>query len=169
MSIRIMDIVDGTSVDGPGLRTAIYTAGCAHACPGCHNPSTWPFDAGRDASIDELMERVRTNDFNVTLTGGDPMYQAEALVPLCEAIKAEGHTIWCYTGFTFEQLLEREDLMQLVRLVDVIVDGPFVQAQRNTDLFFRGSENQRIIDVPASLDAGHAVLAERYYEPSALL
>ena len=150
MSIRIMDIVDGTSVDGPGLRTAIYTAGCAHACPGCHNPSTWPFDAGRDASVDELMERA-------------------APAPLCEAIRAEGHTIWCYTGFTFEQLLEREDLMQLVRLVDVIVDGPFVQAQRNTDLFFRGSGNQRIIDVPASLDAGHAVLAERYYEPSALL
>lgn len=164
-----MDIVDGTSVDGPGLRTAIYTAGCAHACPGCHNPLTWAFDAGYDASVDELLERVKINDFNVTLTGGDPMYQAEALVPLCEAIRGAGYTIWCYTGFTFEQLLEHEEMARLARLVDVIVDGPFVQAQRNTDLFFRGSENQRIIDVPASLCAGHVVLAERYYEPSALL
>ncbi len=164
-----MDIVDGTSVDGPGLRTAIYTAGCAHACPGCHNPSTWAFDAGHNASVEDILKRVRINDFNVTLTGGDPMYQAKALVPLCDAIRACGYSIWCYTGFTFEQLLEHEDMAQLVRLVDVIVDGPFVQAQRNTDLFFRGSENQRIIDVAESLKAGHAVLAERYYEPSARL
>lgn len=158
MSLRIMDIVDGTSVDGPGLRTSVYTAGCAHACPGCHNPTTWPFDAGRDITPDELLNRIRANDFNVTLTGGDPMYQAEALLPVARSIKDAGYTLWCYTGFTFEQLLERPDATALLSYIDALVDGPFIQARRNTGLRFRGSDNQRIIDVQASLVRSHGVV-----------
>jgi len=161
--IRIMDIVDGTSVDGPGLRTSIYTAGCAHACPGCHNPDTWPFDAGYYATQDELLARIVRNDFNVTFSGGDPMYQASAIAPLAEEIRRLGYTIWCYTGFTFEQLLSDRASLALLRNIDVLVDGPFIEAIRDTDLRFRGSGNQRIIDVPASLTTGHIVEAVQYY------
>ena len=92
--LRVVDIVDGTSVDGPGLRTSIYFAGCDHRCPGCHNPSTWDFNAGRDMTVDELMARIIDNDFNVTFSGGDPLYQLESLTALAEAIKSAGKTIW---------------------------------------------------------------------------
>ena len=162
MTLRIVDIVEGTGVDGAGLRTAIYTAGCAHACPGCHNPETWPFDSGRDASHEELLEIVERNGFNVTFSGGDPMYQARALAPLACEIRKRGYNVWCYTGFTFEQLLEMPDARECLRHIDILVDGPFVERLRDPDLRFRGSSNQRIIDVPASLAAGHAIEATRY-------
>ena len=161
-TLRIIDIVDGTAVDGPGLRTSIYTAGCAHECPGCHNAHTWPFDAGREAGTEELMERIRYNDFDVTFSGGDPMYQVEALLPLAREIKACGYSIWCYTGFTFEQLLAMPAQRRLLECVDVLVDGPFVQDRKRDNLRFRGSDNQRIIDVAASLQASEAVLLPGY-------
>lgn len=167
MNIRIMDIVDGTIVDGPGLRTSVYTSGCAHACPGCHNSSTWPFDAGRDTSVDEIMQRIIYNGNNVTLSGGDPMYQAEALLSLAQRIRREGLTLWCYTGFLYEELLGMAPCRALLDFVDVLVDGPFVEARRNPDLRFRGSDNQRIIDVAASLSAGTVVELAQYTAPVA--
>lgn len=144
-TIRVIDIVEGTSVDGPGLRTSIYLAGCRHECPGCHNPQTWDFSAGRDMTADELLDIVRRADFDVTFTGGDPMYQAEALLPLARAIKQLGYDIWCYTGFTLEQLAQVPGATQLLEYIDTLVDGPFILALRDTDLHFRGSSNQRII------------------------
>ena len=143
--MRVVDIIEGTSVDGPGLRTSIYFAGCRHACPGCHNPSTWDFDAGHPMAVDEIMEIVREADFNVTFSGGDPLYQAREILPLAKAIKALGKTIWCYTGFVYEDLAGLPDVLQLLEYVDVLVDGPFVQSLRDTSLVFRGSSNQRII------------------------
>lgn len=157
-ALRIIDIVDGTAVDGPGLRTSIYTAGCAHACPGCHNPSTWPFDSGRSADTNELIKRIIYNDFNVTFSGGDPMYQAEALLPLAREIKRLGYNIWCYTGFTFEQLLDMPAQRKLLQYIDVLVDGPFVEARRCDGLRFRGSDNQRIINVNESLEKNKVVI-----------
>lgn len=142
-ALRVVDIVEGTSVDGPGLRTSIYLAGCAHRCPGCHNPQTWDFAAGRDMTVDEIMDIVRRADFDVTFTGGDPMYQAEALIPLAREIRRAGYGIWCYTGFTLEEL--HGPMRELLPLLDAIVDGPFVEALRDTELIFRGSSNQRII------------------------
>lgn len=143
--MRIVDIVEGTSVDGPGLRTSIYFAGCDHRCPGCHNPQTWPHDAGRDFTIEQVMEVVRRADFNVTFSGGDPMYQAENILPLARAIKDAGYTIWCYTGFTLEQLKDVPGAPELLKLIDVLVDGPYIAALRDTTLPFRGSSNQRVI------------------------
>lgn len=143
--MRVVDIIEGTSVDGTGLRTSIYFAGCRHACPGCHNPSTWDFNAGHDMSVDELMEVIREADFNVTFTGGDPLYQAKEILPLAREIKSLGKTIWCYTGFTYEEIADHPDIAPLLELVDVLVDGPFIEAQRDTTLRFRGSSNQRII------------------------
>lgn len=149
-ALRVIDIVEGTSVDGPGLRTSIYFAGCGHRCPGCHNPETWDFDAGREMTVERIMEIVRYNGFNVTFSGGDPLYRPEALLPLARAIRDEGLTIWCYTGFTYPELADDERYRQLLPLFEVLVDGPFVEKLRDPDLLFRGSSNQRLIDISRS-------------------
>lgn len=143
--LRVIDIIEGTSVDGPGLRTSIYFAGCRHHCPGCHNPTTWPFDAGHDMTVDELLKIIERADFNVTFTGGDPVYQAESLLPVAQAVARRGKTIWLYTGFTYEELQKMPQAMALMPYLEAIVDGPYVEALRNPSLPFRGSDNQRII------------------------
>jgi len=148
-NIRFISAVEGTSVDGTGLRTSLYFAGCRHHCPGCHNPETWDFSAGRYVSVEELMKIIRYNDFDVTFSGGDPFYQVEALIPLAKAVKDFGKSLWCYTGFTYEELYASSDpaVHELLGLIDILVDGPFVQARRQLGLRFRGSDNQRIIDL----------------------
>lgn len=160
--MRIIDIVEGTSVDGPGLRTSIYFAGCAHACPGCHNRQTWDFAGGWQMSPAEVMERITSADFNVTLTGGDPMYQAEALLPLLRAVADAGYTVWCYTGFRWDEIIDDPVMAALLPYIEVVVDGRFVEAERDTDLLFRGSSNQRLIDVSASLDTGRVIEWNRH-------
>lgn len=152
-----MDIVPGTSVDGPGLRTSIYVAGCRHQCPGCHNPQTWDFSQGTSMTVDEIMQIVEENGFNVTLTGGDPMYSLPQLLPLVEAITHAGYKVWLYTGFTFEQALGIEGADKLLPMLEAIVDGPFEADKRDLSLCFRGSSNQRIIDVRNTLASGEIV------------
>lgn len=161
--IKILDIIEDTTVDGPGFRTTIYCAGCAHKCEKCHNPQTWNFNQGRNASTDELMKVIISDEFaNVTFSGGDPMYQAEGFRELAERIKScTKKNIWCYTGFTFETLLRMPKQRALLELIDVLVDGPFVESLKDTDLLFRGSSNQRLIDVQASLREGKTVLWKR--------
>jgi len=146
-------------VDGPGFRTSIYCAGCRHACPDCHNPQSWAFDGGREMTIEEVMRIVEADPYaNVTFSGGDPMYQAAAFAELARTIhNRTNKDIWCYTGFTFESLIH-EDQRELLSELDVLVDGPFVKALHDPDLLFRGSSNQRIIDVQASLYSGEVVL-----------
>ena len=156
-SIRILGIKYGTSVDGIGLRTSLYCAGCENRCPGCHNPQSW--DENGDAiTVDELYNRIVEADMNVTFTGGDPMLHPEGFIALASLIKRNTNkTIWCYTGYSFEELLSHPIRRQLVELCDVIVDGRYIEAERDLSLHFRGSRNQRIIDVKASL-AGDVVL-----------
>ncbi|MDE7473701.1 MAG: anaerobic ribonucleoside-triphosphate reductase activating protein [Muribaculaceae bacterium] len=149
-TLRVLRIVDGTSVDGPGLRTSIYLAGCSHACAGCHNMQSWDFAAGDEMSIDEIVEHVELEGYNVTLSGGDPLYQADALLPLLAELKARGYNVWCYTGFTYEQVYNDVSMKRVLDYVDVLVDGPFVMSERDITLRFRGSANQRLIDVAAS-------------------
>ena len=147
-TLRVIDIVEGTSVDGPGLRTSIYFAGCRHECPGCHNPQSWDFSAGRDMTVDELMEIITENDFNVTFSGGDPLYQPlDLLAELARRIHAAGLTVWCYTGFLLEDLQRQPRYAPLLAALDVLVDGPFIEGLRDTSLLFRGSSNQRIISL----------------------
>lgn len=157
MNLRVIAIVRGTTVDGPGFRTSIYLAGCDHACLGCHNPESWSYSAGSEMSLEEIMAVVREEDFNVTLTGGDPMCSAAAVLPLAEAIRAAGKTIWIYTGFFWEELMADPRRRRLAELAEVVVDGPFVLGLRDTDLLFRGSANQRLIDVKLSFEAGRPV------------
>lgn len=149
MKIRILDILEETMMDGPGLRTSIYCAGCAHRCPGCHNPQSWDFSGGREVSVDELLDVIKSDEFaNVTFSGGDPLYQVEAFTELARRIKEEtDKTIWCYTGFTYEEVLADARLSQILPYLDTLVDGPYVEALRDTDLPFRGSSNQRIINL----------------------
>ncbi len=158
--ISVLDIIEDTMVDGPGFRTAIYCAGCRHGCPGCHNPQSWDFSGGRTMTTDELMHIIEADPYaNVTFTGGDPMYQPEGFAELARAIRQRTRkTIWCYTGFTFEACAANPRQRQLLQLVDVLVDGPFVRSLRDESLLFRGSSNQRLVDVPRSLAAGSAVL-----------
>jgi anaerobic ribonucleoside-triphosphate reductase activating protein len=144
--LRVLNIVEGTSVDGPGLRTSIYFAGCHHQCPGCHNPQSWSMDGGNPMTVEQIMEVVRENDFNVTFSGGDPLYQPiDELTQLAKAIKDEGYTLWCFTGFLYEQLVARQELREFLNCVEVLVDGPFVEDKRDISLLFRGSSNQRLI------------------------
>ncbi len=150
--IRVLDILEDTMVDGPGFRTSIYCSGCGHHCPGCHNPQSWNFDGGREMSTEEIMKIIEADPYaNVTFSGGDPMYQAVGFAELAREIhKRTNKDIWCYTGFTFESLINH-DQRELLEQIDVLVDGPFIEKLRNTDLLFRGSSNQRLIDVQSSL------------------
>ena len=145
--MNIVRIVEGTSVDGPGLRTSIYFAGCRHQCPGRHNPSTWDFNSGTPRDVEDVMAVIRYNGFNVTFTGGDPLYSAEAILPLAREIVAAGYNIWCYTGFVYDEIRHRAPYSQLLEYIDVLVDGPYIEALRDPSLRFRGSSNQRIIEL----------------------
>ena len=157
-NIRILSIKYGTSVDGIGLRTSLYCAGCENHCLGCHNPQSWDENGGEVISVDELYQRIVEADMNVTFTGGDPMYHPEGFIALASLIKRHtDKTIWCYTGYRFEELLSHPLRRQLVELCDVIVDGRYIEAERDLSLHFRGSRNQRIIDVQQSLN-GEIVL-----------
>lgn len=159
-SINILNIIRGTTVDGPGFRTSIYIAGCRHACPGCHNPSSWDFNAGNPYSIDEIMEIIEEEDFDVTLSGGDPLYHPGFVKEIIGRVHSLRHNVWIYTGFRWEEILSSPLLLDAIREADVIVDSPFILALRDTDLLFRGSSNQRIIDVQKSI-SGDIVLWER--------
>ena len=159
-NIRVLDIKYGTSVDGVGLRTSIYCAGCENHCVGCHNPQSWDENGGEPILVEELFDRVVDADMNVTFTGGDPMFHPEGFIKLAKMIKERTNkTIWCYTGYRFEQLLQHPQRRALVELCDVVVDGPYIEAERDLSLRFRGSRNQRIIDVRRSL-AGEVCLFE---------
>lgn len=154
--MRVLDIIPGTTVDGPGLRTSIYFAGCLHDCPGCHNPQSHDPAGGREVSEDELMVRIEEEDFDVTFTGGDPMFQARELLSLAKRIQASGRTIWLYTGYTYEEVYANEEMKALLPYVEVVVDGRFVAALRDTKLRFRGSSNQRLV-VAADSTPDHIV------------
>ena len=147
MKIRVLDIAYETMADGPGLRTSIYCAGCGHHCPGCHNPQSWDFHGGKEMTVQELLDIIKEDEFaNVTFSGGDPLYQVEAFTELARRIKEETNkTIWCYTGFKYEDIQADQRLNQILPYLDVLVDGPFIMELRTTELPFRGSSNQRII------------------------
>lgn len=156
-SIRILDIKYGTSVDGIGLRTSLYCAGCVNRCPGCHNPQSWDEQGGQPIAVEDLLRLIIDADMNVTFTGGDPMLHPEGFIALAQLIRQHtDKTIWCYTGYLYENLLRHPVRRALVELCDVLVDGPYIEAERDLALHFRGSRNQRVIDVRQSLQS-HSV------------
>ena len=162
--MRIANTVSDSIVDGPGLRFTVFTQGCPHRCPGCHNPGTHDPAGGREVSVAELATELSGNPLTngLTLSGGEPFCQAEALAELARLVHGAGKDVACYTGWTYEQLLEKNDpaVNALLAQVDLLIDGPFVLAQRNLELRFRGSENQRLIDMRKTREQGHVVLVE---------
>lgn len=165
-TIRIAGTIGESIVDGPGMRYVIFTQGCPHHCPGCHNPETHDFAGGTEMTTDGLLADIAKNPFirAVTFSGGEPFCQPAPLTEIAAALKKQGYHVMSFTGYTFEELLALEDpaVRALLNELDLLVDGRFIEAQRNIDLRFRGSENQRILDVPASLAAGQAVWCEKY-------
>ncbi|MBR3020390.1 MAG: anaerobic ribonucleoside-triphosphate reductase activating protein [Clostridia bacterium] len=162
MKIRLAGIVDDSIVDGPGLRFSVFTQGCSHHCPGCHNPETHDPMGGHEEDTEALVARMKKNPLlsGITLSGGDPMEQGAPCAELAKAAHGLGLNVWTYTGYTWEQLLQENDpdKMALLRETDVLVDGPFLLNQRSLELNFCGSKNQRLIDVPASLRSGSVTL-----------
>ena len=144
--ISLLKIVESTTVDGPGFRTSVYSAGCVNACPGCHNPQSWDITHGIMTDVEVIANKILADDLcNVTFSGGDPMFQPLAVAESARIIKERSNKdIWCYTGYTYERIIKDEEKSQLLKYVDVLVDGPFVQSLRNEDLLFRGSSNQRL-------------------------
>ena len=158
--LNLSGLVSDSIVDGPGLRTTIFGQGCPHHCPGCHNPETWDFEGGTPMDEERIVEIVLSNPLcrGVTFSGGEPFAQAEGFAHLALLLKEKGYEIACYTGYTFEQLLAGTSAQRsLLEKLDVLIDGPFILEERTLEAAFRGSRNQRILNVPASLDAGEAV------------
>lgn len=144
--MKVMNIIHDSVVDGEGLRTVIFFAGCPHACSGCHNPESWSMRNGKEMSIDEIVEEIKSNPLtDVTFSGGEPFIQAREVAELAKRIKILGKNIWAYSGFTYEQLMSEQDKRDLLSYCDVLVDGPFRQELRDLSLDFRGSSNQRLI------------------------
>lgn len=160
-TIRIAGVVRQSIVDGPGLRLVVFTQGCPHACPGCQNPETHDFAGGYDCAVPSILAELDKNPLlkGLTISGGEPFCRAGELLALAEAVRARGKDIWCYTGYTFEELQRSADTAarSLLALLDVLVDGRFELQQKDLTLRFRGSGNQRVLDVPRSLAAGAAV------------
>lgn len=146
--MKVMNIIQDSIVDGEGLRTVIFFAGCSHFCKGCHNPSSWNINNGVEVSLEEILKEVKKNPLNdVTFSGGDPIYQVKELVKLAKEIKKLNKNIWCYTGYTIEELrsINNKDINELLETIDVLVDGRFEIDNLDLSIPFRGSTNQRII------------------------
>ena len=159
MKINVAGIVEESIVDGEGFRFVVFCQGCPHHCVGCHNPSSWSFEEKEMVDADDIYQKMIKNPMldGLTLSGGEPFMQVDALVELAKKVKPK-YNIWCYTGFTFEELLRDEHKMKLLNLIDVLVDGRFELSQRDLTLTFKGSRNQRIIDVQKSLENNNIML-----------
>ena len=162
--MKIFGLAQDSIVDGPGFRFACFVQGCPHGCPGCHNPQTHPFAGGQVRDTGELFAQFQKNPLlkGITLSGGEPFCQAAPLAELARQVHGVEKDVVAYTGYVYEDLLAMEDpaVQALLGETDLLIDGPYVQAQRDLELCFRGSENQRLIDVKKSRAAGHAVLWE---------
>ena len=166
MKIRLADknILTDSIVDGEGLRAVIWTQGCSHHCKGCHNPETWSFTDGFVVDTEEVKEKLENLSLQdgITLSGGDPFFQIEAVTDIAKYAKKIGLNIWAYTGFVFEDLTKMDKARELLKYIDVLIDGPFILEKKSLSVKFRGSTNQRIINVPKSLKSNKVVQIKKY-------
>lgn len=156
------DLQTDSVVDGPGLRAVLWTQGCLHHCKDCQNPQTWDFNGGGLVPIQMVLDAIDELEYQdgITFSGGDPMYQAEACNIIADYAKKKGLNIWVYTGFTYEELIAKKNpiYMEFLSKIDVLVDGKFIVEEKDLNLLFRGSRNQRLIDVPKTLESKQIVL-----------
>jgi len=165
MKIRLASPLQLDSiVDGEGIRTVIWTQGCPHHCFGCHNPTTHDMNGGVEIEVEDIKKEISLleGQDGITLSGGDPFSQSESCTEIAKYAKNLGLNIWCYTGFTFEEILKNKKYLKLLEKIDVLVDGKFELEFRSLDLQYKGSSNQRIIDVQKSLNEGKVILIEKY-------
>lgn len=165
MLIRLASKLQKNSiVDGEGIRAVVWTQGCPHNCPGCHNPETHDYNGGFLMDVEELKEEINSLDseVGVTLSGGDPFVQPEACLELAKYCHKVKLNVWCYTGFTYEQLIKKSEtepvIMDFLKEIDVLIDGRFIEKLKSLEAKFRGSKNQRLIDVKETLKEGKVVL-----------
>ncbi len=160
--MRIASVVHDSIVDGPGIRMTVFTQGCKHACKGCHNPETHAMHGGRDCSVEALLQELRGTKLarGLTISGGEPFLQASDCKALAAGARRLGFDVWVYTGYRWETLIEDDVAAAFLAEIDVLVDGLFIEAQKSYTLSFRGSTNQRLIDVKESLRAGSVILWE---------
>jgi anaerobic ribonucleoside-triphosphate reductase activating protein len=160
--LKVIDIIPDTIVDGPRMRTSIYLSGCFHGCKGCHNPSSWKLENGKDTEFSVLIDKIREYGHKrLTISGGDGLcYQYKELLEFLEVLKKEipDINIWLYTGYTFEEIIIDKDRKHILNYIDVLVDGKFVEDLKSKDCLYRGSTNQRLIKVSDSLNSGQVVL-----------
>ena len=170
MKLRIASpVICDSIVDGPGLRMVIWTQGCKHNCKGCHNPQTHSLTKGYEVDTKEVIDKMASLKLQqgITLSGGEPFLQPEPLEEIAREAKINGLDVWSYTGFTFEQLLDKKNRayfknLNLLKQIDILVDGKFIAEKKDISLKFRGSSNQRIIDVQKSLKYKKVFLVEQY-------
>lgn len=168
--IRMCGVEPESIVDGPGFRYVVFVQGCPHHCEGCHNPESHAFDGGYDLSVGELYDEIKKNPFlgGVTFSGGEPFCQAKELLALAKMLKSDGINLMCFTGFTLDELEAKnckdESVKELLGLIDILVDGKFVLGERNLTLLYRGSENQRVIDMNKTREQGEVVLWKSEFE-----
>ena len=162
------DLQTDSIVDGPGLRAVLWTQGCGHHCPGCQNPQTWDFNGGGLVPISMVKEAIDELEYQsgLTISGGDPMFQPEACLEIAKYAKTKGLNIWVYTGFTFEELIKlsktKPVYMEFLKQIDVLVDGKFILEERDLSILFRGSRNQRLIDIPKTFAAKKVIELDEY-------
>ncbi|MCO7121083.1 anaerobic ribonucleoside-triphosphate reductase activating protein [Ihubacter massiliensis] len=167
-TIRLAGIVRESIVDGPGFRFAVFCQGCPHNCPECHNQATHDFNGGKDVAVERLLEEIEKNPLlaGVTFTGGEPFCQPEGFHSLAKGVKERGLDIVTFTGYTYEHLMKiaekKESIALLLDDTDLLIDGPYIKAEKDLTLPFRGSRNQRLIDMNATRKEGKVVLAEQY-------
>ncbi len=167
MKIRLSSLIHNSIVDGEGIRSVIFTQGCPHNCPGCHNQKAIPFEGGELINIDDVInEVIQANHQKVTFSGGEPFAQAKELYYIAKALRKEGFNIWSYSGYTYNALIRHHDpyVQKLLSQLDILVDGRFLLEKRSIAALFRGSSNQRIIDVQASLKEDKVILAEKFQD-----
>ena len=164
--LRVAGVIEESIVDGPGIRFVLFLQGCRLHCPGCQNPHTWDFEGGTLVPADEVLARIKGNPLvhGVTFSGGEPFEQAEALLPLAEELKSQGYHLMAFTGYTMEQLLQKPECAAFLEKLDLLVDGPFIEAEKSLDLRFRGSRNQRILNIPASRENSWQAVLDKLNE-----
>lgn len=158
--IRLYNIIEESIVDGPGIRYVLFSQGCSHGCVGCHNPQSHAFNEGTLVEVDWIFSDVKKNPLinGITFSGGEPFHQSIALATLAKMCKEVGYHLLCYTGFMFEYLLTQKHYIDFLEQLDIIIDGPFILEEKSLLLRFRGSRNQRVIDVPSSLSQGKTMV-----------
>ena len=164
IQLRLAGVIRESIVDGPGIRFVVFAQGCPHQCAGCHNPQSWPFGGGFTAQPEQIIGEMLKNPLikGLTISGGEPFCQSAAMAQLAHAAQEKGFDVITYTGFTFEELLVQAKsdptVWELLSHTDILIDGPFIKALKSYDLQFKGSANQRIIDVKPSLEKRKAML-----------